>query len=131
MIRDLLPETLRSWAVFSPDGRWLVSSTDANYQCWETGAWRPVHRIGQPDADLRGPAAFTPDSRVLALVYGRSLVQLWDPATGQRLATPETADPANIGALGFSPTAANWRREATAHQLWDLRQLRSQLAPWV
>ena len=129
LIRDLLPDTLRSLAVFSPDGRWLVSSTDADYQCWETGSWRPVHRIGQPHADLRGPAAFTPDSRVLAVVYGRSLVQLWDLATGQRLGTLETADPANTVSLCFGPDgsqlAAGGNRSI---QLWDLRQVRRQLA---
>jgi serine/threonine protein kinase/WD40 repeat protein len=118
-------------ALFSPDGRLLLTASGTEYVLWEAGTWAERLRIPRSQAgDLPGVAAFAPDGRLLAVTRTRSTVQLVDPATGRELATLEAPDPQNVAGLGFSPdgrlliAALNDPRI----QVWDLGAIRRGLA---
>jgi serine/threonine protein kinase/WD40 repeat protein/tetratricopeptide (TPR) repeat protein len=116
---------------FSPDGRWLTSSThpDASpfaYHFWRTGTWELDRRI---ETELIGEhTAFTGDSRLMALCIGRQ-VALADAATGRELARLSTVPPVAPTPLSFSPDGTKLvvsTDRNTAH-VWDLRRVRDQL----
>jgi len=126
-----LPASIGAKVVFSPDGRWLgVSSTQ--YQLWEVGSWQrrnpPIPGYPTPHFDNM---AFSPDSRMIAVVNEDRNAQLIDTLTGTPLATLEPPDPSMIVALRFSPSGnylSALQRDGQL-QLWDLRLVRQELAP--
>jgi hypothetical protein len=75
---------------FSPDGRWLVSSTRSrkeSYHFWHVGSWE----LGQCiDQERNGIAfhspAFTRDGRLMAMGIAPDQILLADAATGRGLA---------------------------------------------
>src|SRR5262249_23181260 len=93
---------------------------------------RKHHRTLQVEnkSNLWGPAAFSPDSKTLALAVGNATVHLWDVATGERRAVLRTParDPLNFSSLGFSPDG---RRLLVAEQnlsnlhILDLEKLKA------
>jgi WD40 repeat protein len=116
---------------FSPDGRRLVTGSQAAYQFWEVGSWSPVGRpIPRDRANLRGPLAFSHDGSVLAIATSPREVQLIDPGTGGVLATLTAPDPQLISWLSFSPDGGRLAvaSEGRVIQVWDLRLIRRQLA---
>jgi WD40 repeat protein len=127
-----VPETANSVAAFSPDGKWLVIGTGPEYRLWSVGSWEPGLRIARAGtADLPGPAAFTPDGRVLALVPSRPLVRLIDVQSSLELATLEAPNvQERVTTLSFSPDAARLIAGSLARRLhvWDLRLIRQRLA---
>ena len=122
---------------FSPDGRWLVSSThpDAGtqfYQFWRVGTWEPGLRIDQErNGTAWHPPAFTGDGRLMALGIAPDQVLLADAATGRELARLTTLQPVTPTPLVFSPDGT--KLVASTNQktalVWDLRRIRDQLAP--
>jgi WD40 repeat protein len=118
-----------SRVAFSPDGHWLAT-TGLEYQLWEVGSWQrsgapvPAH----PASNYRF-LAFSPDSRVMALVKDGRAIQLLDPSTGQPLATLEAPDASFIFALCFTPDGSLLAALEGDQQvqLWDLRLIREQL----
>ena len=122
---------------FSPDGRWLISSThpDAStqfYQFWRVGTWEPGLRIDQErNGTAWHPPAFTGDGRLMALGIAPDQVLLADAATGRELARLTTLQPVTPTPLVFSPDGT--KLVASTDQktvlVWDLRRIRDQLAP--
>jgi WD40 repeat protein len=112
---------------FSPDGRWLVTSTIDEYRFWDVGTWER-RRVIRRDSGLIGPAAFSRDGRMLALAYSRYAVRLYDAATVAELATLEAPAPRHITWLCFTP-AGSLLVATTDHsiQFWDLPAIRAQL----
>jgi WD40 repeat protein/serine/threonine protein kinase len=111
-------------AVFSPDGRWLVTGGD-ECRFWEVGTWRLDRVLPKAAApgDVRG-LAFRQDGKVLAIHYS-SVVRLVDPVDGVELATL----PGPRGVYRFS---ADGNRLACFGgykllQVWDLTRLRAGL----
>jgi serine/threonine protein kinase/WD40 repeat protein len=118
-------------AMFSPDGRTLVTSVRTRFSFWDVGSWELKAALPRAPRSLEGLVAFTRDGRLLALSQGRHQIQLHDAATLRRLATLETpAGPANLVGISLSPDGT--RLAATTDYnvvvLWDLRRLRQRLA---
>ena len=112
---------------FSPDGRWLVTSTIEEYRFWAVGTWER-RRVIRRDWGLAGPVAFSRDGRMLALAHSRYAVRLHDAATFAELARLEALDARHITWLRFTP-AGGLLAATTDHsiQLWDLPAIRTQL----
>jgi tetratricopeptide (TPR) repeat protein len=123
--------------VFSPDGRWLVSSTGSDaglsYHFWRVGTWDLRLRIDleRHEVTAHYAPAFTRDGRLMALAIGYDQVLLAEAATGRELARLTTLQPVSPTPLIFSPDGTKLiaRTNQKTALLWDLRRIREQLAP--
>jgi len=122
------------FAVFSPNGKWLVTGSPDNYHVWEVGSWaKPVHDLPgyHGIAGLVGPLAFSPDGTMLAVARSSSAVELVDATKGwEEIVTLKSPDPEILIWLEFS---ADGRQLAVVTQghliyIWDLRAIREHLA---
>jgi WD40 repeat protein len=121
-----LPVAFDAAVAFSPDNRWLATSTLEEVRFWETGSWQPRHAVPR-QAIGRGPLIFSANSRILAVSLRQYGVTLIDPETARELATLD--EDGKELALGFSPDGgflATLGQNNTL-RLWDLRRIRSQL----
>jgi len=119
-------------AGFSPDGRWLAASRHNDYRLWRVGHWEEAPRSiprDSPGLFLIGHLAFTPDSRILAIVRASEEIQLIDVATFTEVARLLAPDARFIERLRFSPDGSQLAA-ATQNRvilLWDLRAVRAGL----
>jgi WD40 repeat protein len=124
-----LPAGRSARATFSADGKWLASFGD-NFELRETETWRPAPALPFPDdRPLLGAAAFSTDSRLLAVVRDQYSVQLFDLSTFRSLGilTPPGEHP--IEALEFSPDDGRLAAGCLTGRLrsWNLRSTRQRL----
>ncbi|HZR20420.1 MAG TPA: serine/threonine-protein kinase [Verrucomicrobiae bacterium] len=127
---ELPTETMPNVA-FSPDGRWLVTSTGAEYRFWRTGDWRPAYAIARTvNGDLPGPMAFSRDGKVLALASTTRDVHLISVDTGKVLAELQPAPDNEIIALAFNHDESELAltRVSAPPQIWHLARIRKELA---
>ena len=120
---------------FSPDGRWLVSSTirgaSHGYHFWRVGTWELDFCI---DQERNGSAfdrpAFTSDGRLMALGIAPDQVMLADGATGRELARLTTLRPVMPTPIVFSPDGTKLIAKTNQRTalVWDLRRIRDHLA---
>jgi WD40 repeat protein len=77
-----------------------------------------------------GIMAFSADGSMLAVAHSTREVRLIDPATGFSLATLAAPNPQIVSCLAFSPDDSRLAVANEDHtvRLWDLRQIRRQLA---
>ncbi len=116
-----------SYAEFSPDGSWLVTSDTEGLVVWEIASWRAVRRSAQRAA-LR---AISPDGRLLATTLDRGHIRLIDFATLSEVATlepPESHYPSNCAFSSDGALLAQFTNRHGVVHLWDLRRLRAELA---
>ena len=124
-------KVLRAFAL-SPDGRLMAAAGFAFEparqrivgRVWirEVAQDRPVREIEVTAVDLSG-LAFSPDSATLATGGFAGVVELWDIASGDRLAARKLGN-APVRSIAFAPDgkvlAVNEERKGT--RLWDLAQ---------
>jgi WD40 repeat protein len=127
LLRELaIPTSARPQ--FSPDGKWLVTSTGEDYSIWETRSWRLHRRIHRENTeDLPGPSSFTRDGKILAIGASSSSVRLLEPASGRELATLDFAQPLTAIGLAVAPDGS-WLVNSEGRAL-NLARIRRELAP--
>lgn len=119
-------------AYFSPNGRFLVSAGSSAYRVHETTDWSLLHQIPTDSGtDLPNLAAFTSDSRLLAVVKQLNRVELFDTATWNQIAVLLAPDAQLVNWMTFNPgnqSLAVATRGDAVH-LWDLAKLNERLVP--
>jgi WD40 repeat protein len=132
-----LPTDGGSLVSFSPDGRWLVVTTNGSLAVFAVGTWQELRKFA-----LDGPGftqvAFSSDMRLLA-VTSLHQITLYNPATFNVLAvlsppreTQLSASyPEGASGLCFSPDGSRLAVGSVDGTIyvWDLRCIREQLAP--
>jgi WD40 repeat protein len=120
---------------FSPDGRWLVTTTGritspAGECClrrtdtWEPVRRQPLHRSSSSPASV----VVSPDGTMVAVAYSMSEVRLLHLETLEEIATLTAPEPGIILTLVFGPNSRQLFVTVgkTVHA-WDLHALRQQL----
>ncbi len=100
---------------YSPDGKWIASSTwfrflrsgsHAEFVVWNADTWESALSVKSEShtADTIKEIAFSPDSKQIA-ARSQSSIKLWDIITGElvRSITLQTTDSASWNGLAFSP----------------------------
>ncbi len=129
MLLTNLPAREPHGAAFSPDGRWLACGAQDATRFWRTEDWSLRHRIPH---SLETPAhhhvTFSPDGRVAGLSVSDREIRLTVIETGEELATLPTGR--LLTWLAFSPGGDRLAvvLEPGYFQVWNLRQLREELA---
>jgi WD40 repeat protein len=118
-------------SAFSSDGRWLIINGDRS-QLLHTGTWK--HAPALPFRDehpILGAGAFSPDSRILALVLNRSEVHLFDlytfkplgilrpPGAIQMLSLVYSSDGSQLAGVGAESRVAVWNMRALERSLTE------------
>jgi WD40 repeat protein len=128
-IKDLLPDGL-STVVFSPDGNWLLTS-GGGYRLWHVGTWEEGPPIKKDDHSAGvGHAAFTDDSKVLALPADESQLRLVEVASGAEIARLTVPEQTYLAPQCFSRDGSHLVAIGARNSLmyiWDLRLLRGEL----
>jgi serine/threonine protein kinase/WD40 repeat protein/Flp pilus assembly protein TadD len=120
-----LPTGPLSESLFSPDGRWFAASGTYGGRILRVGTWEG------PAVEWNGAAAFSPDSRLLAVEAGPGVIRLLEPATGREKARLEDPNQDQAGSLLFTPDGGLLvasTNDGKAIHVWDLRRIRAQLA---
>jgi hypothetical protein len=133
LVKDLPTQVVTgdSYVAFTSDGRWLVTTTREECRFWKTESWEPAHVIGREHSVWPpGGLAFSRDGRMLAIMHSFASVQLLDPSTRQEIASLVAPDTQRIYHLRFSADGSCLAasRDNQIVTVWDLRQIRKQLA---
>jgi len=124
-----------SFVAFLPDGKHLVSASDDNvFHVWEFPSGKEIQRFGPgvneppppPVRIFKPPVAMTLDGKILAYHHDRTELQLYEIATGKKLATLKYAG--DHSRLAFSPdgrhlAVRDWLGQIT---IWDWKARQSQ-----
>lgn len=118
-------------AVFSPDGKILVTAGSEQLRFWHPAA--PYREIGAPvPAGSVCALSFSPAGRLLAVIADDGTTRVWDAASHRRLGPAMAAGGSgiNICGLAFRPGGGELATGSSSGRirLWDLRTHR-QLGP--
>jgi tetratricopeptide (TPR) repeat protein/WD40 repeat protein len=130
-VMELIPQERTARPAFSPDGRWLLIATGTELGIWEPGTWRAVRQIPREQPGVVPyAAAFAPDSKVLAAAVSPTTVRLFDTETWRPLARLQGSDADPITNVRFTPDGTRLLvcDQGRMIRVWDLRQIREQLA---
>ncbi len=120
----VLPVEPGTGVIFSPDGRWLMTTTTP-CRLWTAGTWNEARQIGG-----RG-LCFSPDGRLVAVTDATRALRLVEAETGRTLARLECPDLCDAHAAHFSPDGSRLvvtTNDRPAVHVWDLRAIRRHLA---
>lgn len=112
LIRNFTPGGSVWHATFSPDGRYVAtSSEDGGAQVWETATGQPAGDA-LPHTGMVAWSQFSPDGEQLLTVRARRFIQIWDWRKGQRTG-PEIPVSSVLFHASLSPNgrqilAASW-----------------------
>ncbi|MBI5388740.1 MAG: protein kinase [Verrucomicrobia bacterium] len=115
----------------SPDGRVLATATGRECCWWESDTWQVRRRFPlSGTGEMAGFATFSPDGRFFALAAGRRKLTLYDAHSGDELGILTAPALQNAEPLAFSGDGHLLAAGTAAGvvQLWDLRELRRELA---
>jgi WD40 repeat protein len=118
-----LPTGDQPRSAFSADGRWFAV-TAGGFKLLHSGTWQPAPPLKFSEArPIPGAAAFSPDSRMLALVVNRFEVHLFDLRTFERLAVLRPPGAIQILSLIFSPDGSQLAGVGVEARVavWNLR----------
>jgi len=126
-------------SAFSSDGRWFVA-TGERFDMRQAGTWKPAPplQFGE-QRPILGAVAFSPDSRMLAIVVNRFEVHLFDlktfsplgvlrpPGAVQMLSLVFSGDGSQLAATGAEARVAVWNMREVERTLtefglgWDMQ----------
>src|SRR5262249_1976424 len=123
-----LPNSTAGGCAFNTDGSRLVLNESESAVVWDIDAGREVWRPRLPPGE--GPAAWSPDGRLVAVQRVSVVCVLLDAATGVVVARLQHPDLYPYTALAFSPDSGQLACTSTSHfvHLWNFRALRRELA---
>ena len=124
------PELKTACVGFTPDGTWLVTGTGQRYQAWRPGTWQAGWTLPRENAgSVGGLMAFANDGRTLAVLKSLGTMELLDWRTGETLASLTPPRPQEVFSATFSPDGGLLAVLGDSEiQIWDLDQLRTELA---
>jgi WD40 repeat protein/tRNA A-37 threonylcarbamoyl transferase component Bud32 len=126
MVKEL-PACYRGGVGFTPNSQRLVVSTTSGLKVYECGTWQLV----QEKAGQYGSIRISPDGKMLGCMLGATAVDMLDAGTLEPLASLTPSERFFISDFAFSPDGtkvAQFTNRAGIVHLWDLRQIRAELA---
>ncbi len=125
-----LPAGFQPRSTFSSDGRWFAIS-GGGFKLLHAGTWKPAPPLQfHEERPILGASAFSPDSRMLALVVNRFEIQLFDLQTFRPLGILRPPGQVQMTSLVFSPDGsqlAGFGAEARV-AVWNMREVEGSLA---
>jgi serine/threonine protein kinase/WD40 repeat protein/tetratricopeptide (TPR) repeat protein len=109
---------------FSPDGKWLMTTTSP-CRLWEVGTWRRAREIGGYGL------GFSADGALSVVQDAKRIIRLVETETGRTLAGLESPDLCGAWWATFTPDGARLvitTDDIPAVHVWDLRAIRRHLA---
>jgi serine/threonine protein kinase/WD40 repeat protein len=109
---------------FSPNGKWLATSSWSGSRLWTVDGWQPGPEIGG------SVFAFSSDSKLLAVETGQGVVRLVDPTSGREYARLEDPNQDRAESIAFTPDASQLvitNNDSNSIHVWDLRAMRAEL----
>jgi WD40 repeat protein len=118
-----------SWAAFSPDGNWLLTA-GGSHRLWNVGTWEEGPSLKKNDDFSTSVAAFTADSKMVALTGEQGQVRLVEVVTGAEIARLTVPEQTHLAPQCFSRNGSQLVAIGANRlmYIWDLRLLRSELA---
>lgn len=113
---------------FSPDGRWLAVHGDV-FELTRTADWQTVVLPYTGPRPTLGAAAFSHDSRLLAVLENQSRIRLFDLVENRSMGQLVAPEPRNFHALAFSPDGHHLVVACAGGRLrvWDLKSCRDDI----
>ena len=91
------------WLTFSPDGRYLLaSSEDGSVTVWRTSDWQ-VQWQRRVDEQLPAPATFSPDGTIVAAGSASGTIHILDASSGAEQRAPLLAHASLMSSMSFNP----------------------------
>ena len=115
----------------TPDGRWLVTHTRAEFAVWEAGTWRQIAKWpAQPAEQGTSWLMISPDSRLLVTPATDGRLTLRSLPSGVELMALPLPAAMPVSDLRFSPDGKRLLvLPRTGHLIeWDLGEIRRELA---